>query len=84
LVSLLISSTMHGQTHIKFTMKYVAQDTPPPAMTRNVEYSNTIPIQQFVHSAISASYRTIRIYSKVMNFDVVNAEFIVTFYKGSN
>jgi hypothetical protein len=58
--------------------------TQPPAMTRNVEYSTAVSVHQFVHSAILASYRTIRIYRKVMNFDVVNAEFIVTFHTGSN
>jgi hypothetical protein len=59
-------------------------DPPPPptAMTRNVEYSTATSIQQFVYSADSASCRTIKIYNKVMNFDVVNAEFIVTLYAG--
>jgi len=56
----------------------------PSAMIRNVEYSTAISVQQFVHSVVSASYRTVRIYSKVVNFDVVNAEFIFTFYTGSN
>ena len=66
------------------TMKYVDQDTLSQAMIRNVEYSTEISSQQFVHSDISASYRTDRIYSKVMNFDVVNVAFMVTFYTGSN
>jgi hypothetical protein len=48
-------------------------------MTRNVECLTAISIQQFVYLADSASYR---IYSKVMNFDVVNAEFIITLYTG--
>ena len=66
------------------TKKYIDQDTPPPSNDKNVQYSTAISVQQFVHRAISVSYRTVRIYSKVMNFDVVNAEFMVTFYTGSN
>jgi len=49
-----------------------------------VGVSFELAVQQFVHSVISPSCRTVRIYSKVINFDVVNAEFMVTFYTGSN